>query len=232
MHLPAKRLRTTIVVASLALLVVGGVIAVTLRSGREPRYDGKPLSWWCKQWCAGHTKAEFAIRQIGTNAIPWLLADLDSQPSALKDRVNRYLFNRGCITLFLDRCDRGAAGFYALGDLGKAAIPQLESHLENDSDGRYAIVLANIGPLAVPTIRSAYTNLSATVGANLSRAIGIAASNGRLKGNDLSVFVPLISAQLTSTNIAIVRKASNALERISFAISNPTNPRHPKDYTY
>ncbi len=139
-RLSLRNVRTAI--AGLALLTLfAGVIAVTLRPGKEPLYDGKSLSWCCKQWFMGHTNAEFAIQQIGTNAIPWLLDDLHAQRSKLKAEVNQYLFNRGGMPLFYDRCDRGLGGFYALGGLGQVAIPQLESLLGNDPDGRWRLIV-------------------------------------------------------------------------------------------
>jgi HEAT repeat protein len=62
------------------LLVIGGFIF----SSREPEYAGKPVSFWFKEYCrsgqfinwdaARHAESTAALKALGTNAVPYLLA--------------------------------------------------------------------------------------------------------------------------------------------------------------
>src|SRR5438874_13488245 len=73
-----KRLKYGIVIA-VGVFAVG--VGVVLVPSREPSYGGKKLSEWVLQSCTGGlgadvriAQAEDAIRHIGTNAVPYLLA--------------------------------------------------------------------------------------------------------------------------------------------------------------
>src|SRR6185503_10900828 len=74
--------------AVLVLLAAGG----WLLPSREPVYQGRKLS----EWMAGVGNYErgfydsntvYAVREIGTNAIPWLLNELDAKDSWLKQQM-------------------------------------------------------------------------------------------------------------------------------------------------
>ena len=97
----------TVVVAALAL---AGAIWQAARS-REPVYQGKPLSFWLEQYSgqisggafipnrtkAVREQAATAIRHIGTNAIPWLLAlaAVEDSPHQAMDPQRLSSFQQG-----------------------------------------------------------------------------------------------------------------------------------------
>src|SRR5580765_6800100 len=65
-------MRKRAVYLMLVVLVLGGVlVAVFGRREREPEYGGKRLSEWVKKLPG--EDAEKGIREIGTNALPYLL---------------------------------------------------------------------------------------------------------------------------------------------------------------
>src|SRR6185503_16726237 len=80
--------------------VAASIVALLWRpSPHEPSYGGKKLSAWLDElsamdhpanWDPG-TKPAQAVRAIGTNAIPWLLYELRTEPSGLQWRLNQLL---------------------------------------------------------------------------------------------------------------------------------------------
>src|SRR5688572_15566759 len=65
----------------------------------EPVYHGKPLSTWAQQygsnrWSSNQAaarEAELAIRQIGSDAVPFLLDQLRTEESRTKKRLRELL---------------------------------------------------------------------------------------------------------------------------------------------
>src|SRR5579871_634069 len=97
-----KRWRIILIV--FALLVVG-VLVVCLSKPSEPSYQGRKLSEWLADCVPmGHSNqvpimkpyetrqaAETAVKEIGTNAIPYLLHLLKSEDSTLKTNLSKVL---------------------------------------------------------------------------------------------------------------------------------------------
>ncbi len=79
-----------ILIISLLIAVVGIISWLVLRPhDSEPTYQGKPLTYWLKGFGSGSPdevtlKANEAVRQIGTNAIPTLLRLLKAKDSKFK----------------------------------------------------------------------------------------------------------------------------------------------------
>jgi hypothetical protein len=69
-----------------------GLVAFILSMNSEPAYEGRPLSFWLDQFTASQNPAEraraaVAIRQLGTNALPELLAMLGKRDSKARQAV-------------------------------------------------------------------------------------------------------------------------------------------------
>ncbi len=94
--------RARIVLLSIAAALVFAGMAYSLIHQSEPEYQGKPVSAWIKELqpmvlndtgpaaqarAAKHQKAVEAIRKLGTNAIPFLIAELQACDSPLKLKV-------------------------------------------------------------------------------------------------------------------------------------------------
>lgn len=119
----------------------------------EPVYNGKPLSTWAEQygsnnWRAGGKpaarEAQAAIRQIGTNGIPFLLNLIRSQESPLKKRLRTMVPQTWHQRLHLrdtsqEVCRTGAHGLAALGTNAACAVPELIEIAKHHPDeyGRY-----------------------------------------------------------------------------------------------
>ncbi len=129
---------------------------------REPMFEGHPLSFWlkeCDKDFDGITKkvgpgpGRNAVRQIGTNALPWLLRMARNNSFDLRWEAEKFL---GGHVHIRDRAqerahDRAWMGFAALGSLAEPAAPTLIGMLD---DRRWKIrrsaatSLGYIGPAA------------------------------------------------------------------------------------
>ncbi len=121
--------------------VAGGGLMVLLflffylnEYGGQPRFQGKTLGYWLEQLENVDTlpKAELAIRQIGTNAIPYcdrLVAARDSSWRASMVRVlGDYVHLKPTSLRVEKQQQKGYAAFLTLGDL---AIPHLLSNADS-----------------------------------------------------------------------------------------------------
>ena len=122
----------------------------------EPSYKGKPLGEWLGMWQEENglsTNAVDALRQMGTNLIPALLARL-----TYKEPV----FN-------MDDYDVGmgaAWALIALGDDAKPALPALAALMDSDSEDtalRAMIATLGTGTNAMPCLLKGFTNRSPVV---------------------------------------------------------------------
>jgi hypothetical protein len=126
----------------------------------QPVYNGKSLSEWLGDMKVGNPKevtepAEQAIRQIGTNALPFLLKEI-SDLGDLWQKVGPTNFAReGQTRLYNVRI-----AFKTLGPIAKPAVPALVDLLNkgNDSDCA-AVALTQVDPqFAVIALTDALTN--------------------------------------------------------------------------
>lgn len=131
---------------------------------REPKYDGKPLTYWLKAYNDISTwrtwQSDYAIQQIGTNAIPFLLRELQANDSKLKkwfrerawDHYYRLHLQPGDFPSDEERQERASEAFHALGPIGRPAVPALILiYRQNGSDDFQNVILnalGNIGPAA------------------------------------------------------------------------------------
>ncbi len=177
---------------ALAILVVAFLGAVFWQAQRpqEPVYHGKPLSYWLEVYDFGsygfahpngpapptRYEANDAIRQIGTNAVPFLLQMLQQRDSKFKLTIIRLLQKQHFINIPLAPIDRNSKaydGFVFLGSGASNAVPRLIEIFDRDHSAfcQQAVpaILGNIGPpaaQAVPTLLRGITHTNETVRAN------------------------------------------------------------------
>jgi HEAT repeat protein len=167
MKAPRKKL---IVALTLAFAVAITFLAWRSLYQPEPIYNRKPLSAWARQYGSNHwsganraadKEAELAIRQIGTNGIPFLLDLVRARDSAAKKKLRKALPRMWHARLYLnDRSGEirrvGAHGLAALGSNAPTAVPSLIEIATHhpDDDGRYIAVFAvrTLGSAAEPAI--------------------------------------------------------------------------------
>jgi hypothetical protein len=169
-----RRRRIFIVLASCVLLGIG--VFAFWPGEREPEYNGKKLSEWLRvvygQSVSADslkmaTDSETAVRQIGTNALPFLLKWIQVDPKLPAWREKLFIFvyyrtfNRRAKYAILERLDspelRSARAMWAFKTLGpdaRAAVPDLVNVAKNQRTGASAAVtvLGYIGPDALPAL--------------------------------------------------------------------------------
>lgn len=211
-----KHPRIAIVLLLVAML--GCAAWFTLRSP-EPEYQGKKLSVWLwelevspdtvsRSW----KESVQAIRAMGTNTLPWLLARLPARDSPMKIQTVGWVQD----TLGLDLEDslaevqrrRALVGFRVLGSAAEPAIPQLAA-LVSAADGETAsnalLALAVIGgPRTLAPLLAALTNGNPSVSIPAAGTLGSLRSRARAAG-------PALLSALASDNAALRATAARAL---------------------
>jgi hypothetical protein len=149
---------------------VSGLLLVlaTIWSQRDFIYQGKSLRTWLKDFEAESLEVRWhaaqAVRQMGTNVVPLLTSQLShTRPSPKpqwRQKIRALLSGQSMIKV--RPCDyrfEALAALDALGPDAKAAVPGLKGLLrERPPDHRALLVLARIGPEAVPALSQALTN--------------------------------------------------------------------------
>ena len=207
------------------LLTVAGVGLTTwliLRTD-EPIYQGKPLTAWLKEYCADydaylaahgvhadprveedfHSEALLAIRAIGTNALPVLLRMARAKDHPIKARFLKALRKSSLFSISFvsaeDHRTMACMGFYALGDQGQDAVPDLMAILSGpDIELKLtaADCLGNIGPQAKTAVPSLLKLLD-----NTNRIVrwDATANLGKIR-MEHEMVVPVLMTNLTTSN--------------------------------
>jgi len=158
--------RGRIIIWSL-LLAVAALVAVGWFSIREPRAGGESLSYWlCLGVASGEQKSpesEAAIREIGTKAIPTLLAKLQVTDSPWKEQTHQWLNKQNFYSFEFtpDYHERASAiyGFTVLGSNALPALPALERMFwDTNTSWEAAHALAQLGQVSLPILRAGFTN--------------------------------------------------------------------------
>jgi hypothetical protein len=140
-----------------SLAGVAGIIAWQGFALREPRYEGRPLSFWLKAYrsddgraripderAAMQHKADEALGKAGTNAIPVLFGMIRAKDSRLKIAAMNLLKRQRIVkiqfTSAVELNYQGWTGFYKLGLGGRDVLPQLmEIANEGPTPSRFAV---------------------------------------------------------------------------------------------
>src|ERR1043166_198291 len=203
--------KRSILVLALALVIVVGAAAWQVHSSREPVYEGRRLSVWLEEFNKtggtrdSNRKAREAIRQIGTNAIPILLATLRCEDSRFKLTLVAWtrklpLF-RSSFTSAQQRRIRAFLALDALGSAATPAVPELISLLKATDYQIRDLSAQALGSIRVPEhlVVPALTN--ALNDSNLRVRMSIEESLGRIrKAPEMSV--PALAAMLGSADVA------------------------------
>ena len=153
-------------------VLAGVVLLVAIGWPRpEPEYQGRTLSAWLKGFESEVAEARWqsadAVRHIGTNALPLLRTRLGQKPSIRepqwKQKLRAWLSKQSFFKINLPRPTgerrEALAALDALGPAAKDAVPSVEMLLyEKPPDPQALLVLARLGPEAVPALTRALTN--------------------------------------------------------------------------
>ena len=129
-------------------VVLAGVLVAVFSREREPEDGGKRLSEWVEM--SPDKGAETAIRQIGTNALPyllkWILYETPSWKTKLYEAVNPALKSLNSEWGLSDpkalRSAYAASAFPLLGRQAQQAIPELTLMLNDAKNTNRAMAAA------------------------------------------------------------------------------------------
>jgi hypothetical protein len=162
------------------LVVLAGVIGWQVLRLREPVYQGRRLSVWLematRQRMSGnpYDREVEAIRHIGTNALPVLIAMLRAHDMRLKQVIMTWAQKQKLVHFNFRSADQrredAFTGYVALGSLASVQIPNLMDCLTNDPSPNVrmaaASALGQIGPdarVAAPALFRAAKDTNETV---------------------------------------------------------------------
>jgi HEAT repeat protein len=146
--------------------VLAGILAVVLLlqgvlRPREPVYQGKRLSAWLREldsWPGKSSEpAAKAIREIGTNALPYLVSALQADDASLKVKLSEFLGRLGLvkfqIRLAEERRDTACKALLILGPMASNAIPDIRRMFyQAKMTGAATLALFAIGGSSIPTL--------------------------------------------------------------------------------
>ena len=157
----------------LGLIFLAALIFAVTHS-REPVYQGKKLSAWLEEGVSeegifsSSSETQIAVRQIGTNALPFLLNMLRSQNSRVKLKLEEWSDKQNVLNIRFHNSDTdrftAVAAFRILGPIGKPAIPALVDMM-NDTNICFeaAHALGAIGPDAIPALTNTWTQSNSVI---------------------------------------------------------------------
>ncbi len=220
-----RRLATVIVVLLASIL---GVLAwYAYASAREPVLEGRALSSWLDHHVAstaanppynspGWKKADEALRQVGTNAIPTLLKMVRAKEKPhffikLFETARRRGWTQKNYRYASALHEEAEYAFRMLGTNGSGAVPELiriyEQNISPASQRCAALSLADIGPpaqIAVPVFIRDFTHTNSEVRFYAVSAVYYI-------GGEPKVIIPAMVNALKDTNINVRWNALLAL---------------------
>lgn len=177
-----------------------------------PEYKGKRLSEWvvyvrpASEPLDSPDRGVEAVRQIGTNALPFLLKWIRYKPPQWREKVGRILPDMN-----VHRALGAWMGFRALGPQAAGAIPEL-GRLLNDPAYAYlhtdiVYVLPHLGKDAFPLLLETLTNLQDPDRAVAALMIG----NMHKLGTNCVPAVPVLLQYLSDSNDYVAECSARAL---------------------
>src|SRR5258708_6153933 len=162
-----KRRRLFVILIGAGVLV--GVLVLVFGPSRESEYGGKRLSEWVEELStnaspAGKSRAEEAVRHIGTNALPYLLTWIRYEAPPRTTELNQAIISvRQTLSAAWNpydkqcRAEGSLVAFGALGREARGAIPELVRILNDpkakpQSAVRAVLALGKLGKDALPAL--------------------------------------------------------------------------------
>ncbi|HRI15483.1 MAG TPA: HEAT repeat domain-containing protein [Verrucomicrobiota bacterium] len=148
------------IIAAVVMGILLSSLAFVSWYPREPSLRGKALGTWIEQYYhtrtirgspqdASATEAREAVLEIGTNAIPTLLARVRTRDSGIQKRLLLWLYQRNLIQASQPKSElarnRADWGFAILGQVGEPAVPELVAALKDEDPGVRATAARCLG---------------------------------------------------------------------------------------
>jgi hypothetical protein len=173
----------------LAMLLIGllAVAVLVLLPKHEPSFQGKSLDQWLEEYNrAGSIEntraASEAIRAMGTNVLPFLLANLRHRDSPAKLKVFLFAERHHFGWLPAPRLDAlvgpSLLALKALGKTAAPAVPALLKIFEAPATSRQGgLGLYSVGPAAIPAFRRACHDTNQTIRINAALYLALPQSD-------------------------------------------------------
>lgn len=224
----------------LALLAAGALLTAVLthHGAHQPTYNGRTLSSWVNAYGnypamkapPAKDAAADAIRQIGTNALPYLLAWINYEPSpwrrklqAFSRRLPSALVENRFVEHVLSYGDgytlaqNATQAFAILGPIAAPAAPELRRRIvtKGPTDSRYRALaaIAQTGPPAVPAIAQVLSNASDAASMWVTFCIEDLGTNAK-------PLVPILLQNLRHTNPDVVVQSIYTLSQLQLDATN------------
>jgi hypothetical protein len=171
--------------SGLVVVLVVAAIGVLLYFSRtkEPSFQGRGLSHWLSDIENARDdreaeSAKNAVRQIGTNAIPYLLGMMRAEDSKLKETFITLLARLHISTVRIADASgkhlRALLGFHALGPRASSAIPELKALVDNPKTVHFAaLALAEISPDGMEAATAGLQSTDAIVRRDTAGVLGL-----------------------------------------------------------
>jgi hypothetical protein len=195
------------------------VVLIVAKREREPSYEGRPLSAWLAMYgprqgrtppASEREKAADAIRQIGTNALLWLLAWVAYEPPISRynlmpicQRLPQWILCSRPVQSVLsnrhaeERAQSAMGAFAILGPAAMSAIPELIRRTNLSSSpakrDRAMLALTHLGQPAVPTMAALLSKPDGAADLWVMACI-------RNLGTNARPLVPILVQNLSNTN--------------------------------
>lgn len=185
------RIKRSILIIAPLLLLLGVVAWLLLRPRpQEPVYQGKTLSQWLQRvdvwYSTSPVAAEPALLIMGTNAVPFLIADLRAREFPLEKKLYPFLARHSLLPsdfrLASYRRYRALKALPFLGPLAKPAIPALADCLDRPENALDAVNALShddpggkpsLAPEATPAFLKALTNSTPQIRSIAANYLGL-----------------------------------------------------------
>jgi HEAT repeat protein len=198
------------------LLVLIGLIVWKSNQVKEPRYKGKPLSFWLAGDGCTEEETKEAVDHLGTNCIPTLLRMLLAQDSKAKQKLFEIVSRQSFIHVGVADAEEkhyyAVQGFDLLKARAKGAVSVLLKLYEESSPEQQRSIMEALGAIgpsaseAIPTLLQAMTSSNEIVSQS-------AASTLVGSGFDPGLVVPGLAKALSNSNEMIRMSAAESISR-------------------
>lgn len=167
--MPVGKLRRRIAISALAIIVIAGIWS-GFGYNREPRHEGRPVSYWFREYCYSETeqpfhdddeeKAEKAVTAMGTNAVRFLLAmALDTNEDTPVRKITKAFFDENFPhsrhrPRYVSQEDSRSKATELIGEIAPPAglvLPSLRDTLSQTNTSGYSQAISVLTFIANPT---------------------------------------------------------------------------------
>jgi hypothetical protein len=232
----------TKVTAGLLVLGVAAVIIgiVYIASPREPVYQGKTLSEWIAPFCRQTAKGldapggpehfeelepvRQAVRQIGTNGVPFLIARLNHRESGLHREARQLSEKQPYASLRLTDPNvskiRAIRALANLASEARPAIPSLKAQLTDTTLSQHAVyALSGMGAEGMQALVDQYTNIPVPL--RTEAALVIVSPGSMYRGGPATLISSAKKADKVQTNQI---PADILIQGLSQIVKDTTSP--------